>query len=395
MSKKSCFCTTSFALVLGALSFAVAPAATLAAPRAQLSVGISVTVPPPALPVYTQPPCPGPNYIWTPGYWAWDGEDYYWVPGTWVEAPEPGLFWTPGYWAWQNGAYVFNAGYWGPTVGFYGGIDYGFGYSGHGYDGGRWDHGHFYYNTAVNNVNARVIHDTYVNRTVVVNNNHDRASFNGGKGGIQARPTSAEQSAERNRKMGAIAAQTRQAQDARSDQQLHASYNHGAPPVAATPRPGTFKGTGVEAAHNTATTSAPARPENNVRPANNGRPENLRPETKTTTPNRTPANTPRSNMTHNETRPTTPPANTHASPPNNRQELMRQPTSNHAPANHAAPPAREQTAPRQQPRPAQQHTPPAQVHGQAQAHPAPQTHAQPEPHAQPHAAPHQDRPDQH
>jgi len=52
-------------------------------------VGISITVAPPALPVYVQPVCPGENYIWTPGYWAYsdDDEDYYWVPGTWVLVP--------------------------------------------------------------------------------------------------------------------------------------------------------------------------------------------------------------------------------------------------------------------------------------------------------------------
>jgi hypothetical protein len=43
----------------------------------------------PELPVYEQPICPGDGYIWTPGYWAWDGE-YYWVPGTWVMAPKSG-----------------------------------------------------------------------------------------------------------------------------------------------------------------------------------------------------------------------------------------------------------------------------------------------------------------
>ena len=47
------------------------------------------TVASPELPAYEQPMCPGDGYIWTPGYWAWDGE-YYWVPGTWVMAPEAG-----------------------------------------------------------------------------------------------------------------------------------------------------------------------------------------------------------------------------------------------------------------------------------------------------------------
>ena len=71
-------------------------AATAAASWGQ--VVISVRFGPPVLPVYAQPLCPGPGYIWTPGYWAWSPDDdgYYWVPGTWVIAPEPGFLWTPG-----------------------------------------------------------------------------------------------------------------------------------------------------------------------------------------------------------------------------------------------------------------------------------------------------------
>ena len=41
--------------------------------------------PPPPLPDYDQPPAPGDDYLWTPGYWAWSPEDgYYWVPGSWA-----------------------------------------------------------------------------------------------------------------------------------------------------------------------------------------------------------------------------------------------------------------------------------------------------------------------
>jgi len=94
---------------------------------AQIGVGVSVRVGPPALPIYAQPICPGPGYMWTPGYWGWnDGAGYYWVPGTWVVAPV-GMLWTPGYWGWGGGLYAWHAGYWGPHVGFYGGINYGFG----------------------------------------------------------------------------------------------------------------------------------------------------------------------------------------------------------------------------------------------------------------------------
>src|SRR5947209_1746946 len=121
---------------------------------AQVNVEFSVGFAPPELPVYEQPACPGDGYIWTPGYWAWDDDydDYYWVPGTWVEAPERGYLWTPGYWGYENDRYEFHDGYWGPEVGFYGGIDYGYGYTGRGYEGGRWEGGNFYYNRSVNNV---------------------------------------------------------------------------------------------------------------------------------------------------------------------------------------------------------------------------------------------------
>src|SRR5690348_4498834 len=108
-------------------------------------VRISVSFGPPALPVYEQPLCPGEGYIWVPGYWAYGDYGYFWVPGTWVLAPEPGFLWTPGYWGWGGGVFIFNEGYWGPQVGFYGGIDYGFGYSGIGYQGGYWNNGVFFY----------------------------------------------------------------------------------------------------------------------------------------------------------------------------------------------------------------------------------------------------------
>ena len=101
----------------------VLPAVFSSPAAAQIGIGISVRIGPPALPVYEQPQCPSEGYLWTPGYWAWDDDNgYYWVPGTWVEAPEPGLLWTPGYWGWNDGAYAWNDGYWGPQVGFYGGI---------------------------------------------------------------------------------------------------------------------------------------------------------------------------------------------------------------------------------------------------------------------------------
>ena len=115
---------------------------------------------------------------------------YYWVPGTWVQPPRVGFLWTPGYWGFSAaGIYVFHAGYWGPHVGFYGGVNYGFGYHGDGFVGGRWDGNRFAYNTAVVNVNTTVIHNTYVNNVVVNNVTVNKVSYNGGAGGVAAAPT--------------------------------------------------------------------------------------------------------------------------------------------------------------------------------------------------------------
>ncbi len=116
---------------------------------------------PPSLPDYDQPPIPGPGYMWTPGYWAWNNYDYYWVPGTWVEPPQPGLLWTPGYWGFADGVYGFHRGYWGPKIGFYGGVNYGYGYGGHGYDGGYWNGDRFFYNRSVNHFGTAHIENTY------------------------------------------------------------------------------------------------------------------------------------------------------------------------------------------------------------------------------------------
>ena len=104
-----------------------------------------------------------PGYIWTPGYWAYGPEGYYWVPGTWVLAPYVGALWTPGYWGWGSGASFGTPGTGGPHVGFYGGVNYGFGYIGVGYHGGYWNGGVFNYNSAVTNVNVTNIHNTYNN----------------------------------------------------------------------------------------------------------------------------------------------------------------------------------------------------------------------------------------
>jgi hypothetical protein len=226
--------------------------------RAQVAVGISVQFGPPALPVYDQPICPGDGYIWTPGYWAYAEDDgYYWVPGTWVQAPV-GMLWTPGYWAFQDDAYVWFPGYWGPEVGFYGGIDYGYGYTGIGYEGGYWGHGAFYYNRSVNNITNVHVTNVY-NKTVVNNVTVNNVSYNGGPGGTNVRPTQAQMAAARARHTPPTAMQAQHEQAARADRSQFASVNHGKPGVAATARPGEFSAKGVVAAKAAAPYKAPPK----------------------------------------------------------------------------------------------------------------------------------------
>ncbi|HEY6290393.1 MAG TPA: hypothetical protein VI455_02380 [Terriglobia bacterium] len=250
--------------MLVALALLAKPAAS----SAQFAVGVSVTIAPPALPVYVQPPCPSAGYMWTPGYWAYDPADgYYWVPGTWVLAPQAGLLWTPGYWGWGGAAFLWHAGYWGPHVGFYGGINYGFGYLGVGYLGGYWNNGNFFYNRAVNNISTTNITNVY-NKTVINNVTVNRVSYNGGNGGIAAQPTATELAATRDRHVEATSAQAQQVRAAHSDRALLASANHGQPPIAATPKPGAFNDPGVVRASRA---GAPYHPEPN-RPVAANRP---------------------------------------------------------------------------------------------------------------------------
>jgi hypothetical protein len=232
-------------LALAVLGLACGSAGVASPALAQVSFNISVNFMPPALPVYDQPPIPGPDYIWIPGTWAWDDDvqDYYWIPGTWVLAPRPGLLWTPSWWGWQDGAYLFHPGYWGPHVGFYGGVAYGFGYTGSGYQGAYWNGGHVFYNRSVTNITNVHVTNVY-NKTVIVNR-VTNVSYNGGPGGVQARPSMIEQAAMHEQHIAPTTIQQQHVQAARSNRQFFATSNHGSPPVAAAPRPGQFGGPGI------------------------------------------------------------------------------------------------------------------------------------------------------
>jgi hypothetical protein len=224
--------TSSMPQRMRALLLAIAMFGVSVAAIAGGGVFISVAIAPPPIPVYSQPLAPGPGYIWTPGYWAYGAEGYYWVPGAWALPPYVGALWTPGYWGWTNGLYVWNPGYWGTRVGFYGGINYGFGYTGSGYYGGHWRGNAFYYNLDANNVNRAIIHNTYSRTINYVS--PSRVSYNGGTAGVRIQPNVVQRAYMRQPHTAATATQVQHERSASNQPPLLASVNHGRPAIAAT-----------------------------------------------------------------------------------------------------------------------------------------------------------------
>ncbi|HEY1653681.1 MAG TPA: hypothetical protein VGF86_01050 [Candidatus Tumulicola sp.] len=228
-----------------ALAVALGSAAIPVATPAQVYVSL---VAPPLMPSYVQPELTVPNAIWTPGYWAWGPAGYYWVPGTWTQPPSPGLYWTPGYWGMNNAGagYLWNPGYWGQNVGYYGGVNYGYGYYGTGYAGGSWYGNAFRYNTAITRVNPQYVRNVYVNRTVVVRN-VNRYSYNG-PGGIRMKPNAQQVAWSHQRRITMTTVQRNHINEAKQDRNLYAKVNHGKPsetvvakPLSTTNRPKNFQ----------------------------------------------------------------------------------------------------------------------------------------------------------
>jgi hypothetical protein len=217
--------------------------------------------PPPQLPQYDQPPCPGDGYIWTPGYWGYASSGYYWVPGAWVHAPYENALWTPGYWGHTGGRYAYYPGHWGTHIGYYGGINYGFGYIGTGYEGGYWNSGHFTYNRVYTNVNTNVVHNVYNYRVENKTVNVTRVSYNGGSGGVHARPAPAELAARREPVAPRMTAQVQREQAARADHAQFVTVNHGRPAQPVLNHP-------LEADHNVKPVPRPPLPQREAHPVN-------------------------------------------------------------------------------------------------------------------------------
>jgi len=96
----------------------------------------------------------------------------------------------------------------------------------------------------VNNIGAAHIANVY-SQTVVNNATVNRASFNGGAGGVVARPTSEQLMAAKEPHIPATRPQVDQARASSMRGEQFLSTNRGKPAIAATERPGEFKGKGA------------------------------------------------------------------------------------------------------------------------------------------------------
>ncbi|MEI2429363.1 hypothetical protein RDV84_22245 [Lysobacter yananisis] len=92
------------AMGLAALMGAHAPQAQA---RAYVDVDVRVAPPPPR---YERVRV-RPGYVWTPGYWRWNGRRHVWIGGSYVVA-RPGYAYTAPRWVSNGPAWRFHTGRW-------------------------------------------------------------------------------------------------------------------------------------------------------------------------------------------------------------------------------------------------------------------------------------------
>ena len=82
-----------------------------ASAEARTFVDLDINVAPPA-PRYERVVV-RPGYVWTPGYWRWDGHGHHvWVGGIYVRE-RPGHHWVPAHWVQgPRGGWHFVGGHW-------------------------------------------------------------------------------------------------------------------------------------------------------------------------------------------------------------------------------------------------------------------------------------------
>lgn len=75
---------------------------------------VGVSVGPPVAPYVVGPVgmAPGPNYVWTDGYWNLEGGNWRWRQGAWVIPPRGRRHWEGDRWERHGNGYRFHRGHW-------------------------------------------------------------------------------------------------------------------------------------------------------------------------------------------------------------------------------------------------------------------------------------------
>jgi hypothetical protein len=79
---------------------------------ASTSGRVYVRVAPPAAPIERRIAAPGPDFVWQPGYYRWNGRDYVWVEGRYERRPHARATWVAGHWAKARGGWYWVDGRW-------------------------------------------------------------------------------------------------------------------------------------------------------------------------------------------------------------------------------------------------------------------------------------------
>lgn len=102
--------TTRKLALLAVLGMAGASAVYAPTAAAGVSVAVGINVAPPAQPLEAVPP-PRAGYVWSPGYWRWEGHRHVWMHGYWVRE-RPGFVYHPARWEQHRDGWHFRDGYW-------------------------------------------------------------------------------------------------------------------------------------------------------------------------------------------------------------------------------------------------------------------------------------------
>jgi hypothetical protein len=97
--------------VLVSALFAAGMIGTVATPLPSMAaVGVYVNVAPP--PERSERvPAPRRGYVWSPGYWNWQGKRHVWVKGSWVRERR-GYSYQPHRWVERDGRWYLERGHW-------------------------------------------------------------------------------------------------------------------------------------------------------------------------------------------------------------------------------------------------------------------------------------------